>query len=85
MKGLVKKPISPAKLNVIKSIFDERLTSLQLKETEKNLREKRLNTLLGSAIINIQRKCNQNVKKLFIDASDEQAANVSSQTNELQL
>lgn len=78
-KGSAKTPISPTKHDTIKSIFNERLTSLQLGATERDIRLKRLNVLMKNAITNIQRQCDQDVAGFSIDAPKEQ---IDNETNE---
>lgn len=77
-KGADKKRITPTKYDEIKSIFDERLTSLRLGETERDVRFKRLNLLMKNAITNIQRQCDQNVAGFSVDPKEQ----VDNETNE---
>lgn len=66
-KGQSKKPITQQKLGIIKSIFNERLTAMRLRESPKNLRMKRLNSLVKSAITNILTKEKQTENELGLN------------------
>lgn len=66
--GVPKKPISPRKYSVIANVFNERLDTLQLGDTTKDVRAKRLNVLIKSAISNISKKNEATEHGLTIDA-----------------
>lgn len=55
-KGQNKKAVDSTKYATVEKMFEERLSSLLLTKTEKDIRTKRLNILLKSAIINITKK-----------------------------
>lgn len=71
--GVAKKPISPGKYGVVTKIFNERLETLQVGETEKGLRTKRLNILIKTAISNISKKRETDEHGLAIDTPEEKA------------
>lgn len=49
----LKEPVTPQKLNQIKSMYNERLNYMQLSDADKLIREKKLNRHINFAIINI--------------------------------
>lgn len=69
---MAKQPISPLKYTIIANIFNERLDTLQLSETAKGVRAKRLNVLIKGAISNISKKNAPTEHGLTIDAPIQQ-------------
>lgn len=70
-KANKKEPITPRKLDQMKSLFNERLTNMQLADTERLAREKKFNRHIHSAITNIN-AClkKESAKKIMINVDE---------------
>lgn len=65
-KSGAKTSMSQSNLDIIQNIFNERLTAMNLKRAVKDVRMKRLNSLIKSAISNILIKAKKSEEELAL-------------------